>query len=368
MVRREISRVLIYRLGSLGDAVIALPVFHLISRVFPNADRVMLTNLRPGSKEPAAQQVLGNSGLVRRYINYRAGLRDPRSLVELRKELRTWKPQVLVYLAAARSGPAVWRDALFFALCGLREIVGLPFTSRASGCLPLGNGRYEPEAQRLARCVAKLGDARLEDPASWDLHLQPGEIAQADGVLEFWRGRLQFVAVTIGTNLQANDWGVQNWELALNKISLRYPSLGLAIIGSADDQKNAELAAAGWLGPSINLCGKLSPRSSAVVMRQALLYLGHDTGPMHLAAAMQVPCVGVFSARNPPGIWYPWGDGHKIIYHSVSCMGCKLEVCIANAKKCITSISPDEVFNAASGILDRRLAEPRNFGNSRLAN
>jgi ADP-heptose:LPS heptosyltransferase len=187
------------------------------------------------------------------------------------------------------------------------------------------------------------------------LHLQPDEIAQAKAVLEQWRGRSQFIAVTIGTNLQANDWGVQNWKPALDKISSRYPRLGLAVIGSADDQKNAELASAGWLGPKINLCGRLSARLSAAVMREALIFLGHDTGPIHLAAAVQIPCVGVFGARNPPGIWFPWGEGHKIIYHDVPCMGCKLEVCIANAKRCITSISPDEVFNAAVDILERRL-------------
>jgi ADP-heptose:LPS heptosyltransferase len=354
-VRAEISKVLIYRLGSIGDAIVALPVLHLISQAFPNAERVMLTNMRVGSKESAAQQILGNSELVHRYMNYRAGLRDLRSLVKLRKELRTWKPQVLVYLAAGRSGAAVWRDAFFFTLCGLREMVGLPLTKHTSENLPLGDGRSEFEAQRLARCVASLGDARLEDPASWDLHLQRDEISQAKRVLELWSGGAPFIAVTIGTNLQANDWGAQNWQQALNMISSRYPRVGLALIGSADDQKNAELAAAGWLGPKINLCGRLSARLSAAVMRQALIYLGHDTGPMHLAAAMHVPCVAVFSARNAPGVWFPWGEGHRIIYHSVPCMGCKLEVCIANGKICITSISPDEVFNAAVDILEPRL-------------
>jgi heptosyltransferase-3 len=355
MLRPEVAKVLIYRLGSLGDTVVALPVLHLISRTFPNAERVMLTNLRLGSKEPAAQQVLGDSALVHRYMNYRAGLRDLRSLIEVRKELRTWKPQVLVYLAAARRGVTVWRDALFFALCGIREMVGLPLTRRTSESASFSNGRSEHEAQRLARCIASLGDARLEDQTSWDLHLQPNEIAQAKDVLELWQGRRRFVAFTIGSNLQANDWGVPNWERALNKISSRHPGLGLAAIGSADDRQNAELAAASWVGPKINLCGKLSARLSAAVMREAVIYLGHDTGPMHLAAAMRVPCVGVFSARNPPGIWFPWGEGHKIVYHSVPCMGCKLEVCITNAKRCITSISPDEVFNAAVDVLERRL-------------
>jgi UDP-sulfoquinovose synthase len=43
----------------------------------------------------------------------------------------------------------------------------------------------------------------------------------------------------------------------------------------------------------------------------AAVFTGHDTGPMHLAAAMGVPCAALFSAHNLPGIWFPWGAGRE---------------------------------------------------------
>ena len=66
----SVKRVLIYRLGSLGDTVVALPCFHLIARAYPNADRRLLTNFHVHAKAPAAAAVLGNSGLVHGYMRY----------------------------------------------------------------------------------------------------------------------------------------------------------------------------------------------------------------------------------------------------------------------------------------------------------
>ena len=62
-VRRDLlndqaRRVLVYRLGSLGDTLIALPSFHLIARAFPSAERRLLTNLPVAAKAPPAAAVL----------------------------------------------------------------------------------------------------------------------------------------------------------------------------------------------------------------------------------------------------------------------------------------------------------------------
>jgi ADP-heptose:LPS heptosyltransferase len=67
---------------------------------------------------------------------------------------------------------------------------------------------------------------------------------------------------------------------------------------------------------------------------------------MHLAAAVGTPCVAIFAARNIPRQWFPYGPAHRILYHRVECAGCGLETCIEQQKKCILSITPDEVLTA----------------------
>jgi len=81
------------------------------------------------------------------------------------------------------------------------------------------------------------------------------------------------------------------------------------------------------VGTGLCAAGELSVRESAALMEGARFYLGNDTGVMHLAAAVSIPCVGVFSARNWPGIWEPYGHGHKVLRFDVPCSGCHLAVC-----------------------------------------
>ena len=79
----NVNGVLIYRLGSLGDTVVALPALHLVARTFPNARRLMLTNFPVHAKAPAASAIIGESGLVHGYISYPVGTRNVLELTRL---------------------------------------------------------------------------------------------------------------------------------------------------------------------------------------------------------------------------------------------------------------------------------------------
>src|ERR1700678_3229112 len=108
------KRVLIYRMGSLGDTLIALPALHLVARSFPDAERRMLTNVPVNVKAPPAAAILENSGLIHGYFRYAVGTRSPRELLSLWGQLVRWRPQVLVYLSASRGIDSARRDAKFF--------------------------------------------------------------------------------------------------------------------------------------------------------------------------------------------------------------------------------------------------------------
>src|ERR1035438_6502357 len=101
-IESGVRRVLIYRLGSLGDTVVALPCFHLIARTYPNAERRLLTNFPVHAKAPAAAAVLGDSGLVHGYMSYTVGTRKIGELLRLARDIRRFSPDVLVYLMPVR--------------------------------------------------------------------------------------------------------------------------------------------------------------------------------------------------------------------------------------------------------------------------
>jgi heptosyltransferase III len=345
-----IRRVLIYRLGSLGDTVVALPCFHLIERSFPDAERVLLSNFPVHTKAPAAAAVLGASGLVHGYMRYTVGTRRLSELLRLAWQIRRFGPDVVVYAMPVRPLKNVRRDRWFFRLAGVRKIVGLPGPQELENKFDSATGLYEAEASRLARTLAELGDAGVDDPAHWSLRLTALEREKARVALGVLVGR-PIIVCGPGTKMQAKDWGEQNWQALLVRLHTKYPEYGLALIGAQEDAVVSEYAAEHWTGPKVNLCGKLSPRETAAVLERAAVFLGPDSGPMHLAACASVPCVIAFSARGLPGIWYPAGKQHEVIYHQTSCYGCGLETCLVEARRCLTSIAVEEMAAAVDRVL-----------------
>jgi heptosyltransferase III len=349
------KRVLIYRMGSLGDTLIALPALHLVARAFPDAERRMLTNFPVNVKAPPVAAILENSGLIHGYFRYAVGTRSPGELLSLWWQLVRWRPQVLIYLGPVRGVEAARRDAKFFRLCGIPRMVGVPDTEdRQQNRWQESEQALEPEGARLARNLAELGDAQLDDPASWDLHLTAAEHARAALALAPVAGR-SIIAVSVGTKVQSKDWGRENWRALLARLAALYPDHGLALSGAPEESDASEFAADGWRGvssgPVVNLCGLLTPRESAAAFAQARVFVGHDSGPMHLAAAVQTPCVAIFAARNKPRVWFPYGRQHRVLYHQTDCWGCGLETCIVERKKCLTSITVEEVVAEVRGIL-----------------
>ncbi len=351
----EVKRVLVYRLGSLGDTVVALPALHLVERAFSHAERRMLTNFPVSVKAPAAAAILADNGLVHGYFRYPVATRNPLVLLRLWWSLRRWRPQVLIYLGPVRGVEAARRDARFFRLCGLKRQAGVPLTESMQMHRVLPGGTLEPESERLARNLAELGDADVHSPAAWDLRLTAAEQARAEEVLQP-AGARPILAVSVGTKVQSKDWGWENWRALLARLGELYPEYAVALMGAAEESQTSEAAAEGWRQTAsastvLNLCGVLTPRETAACLARSRVFLGHDSGPMHLAAAVGTPCVAIFAARNLPRVWFPHGASHRVVYHPVDCMGCGLETCIVEGKKCLTSISVEEVAAEVRAVL-----------------
>ena len=345
-----IRRVLIYRLGSLGDTVVALPCYHLLARLFPHAERRQLTNFPVNAKAPASAAVLGESGLVQGYMRYTVGTRHLGELLWLAWRIRRFNPDLLIYLMALRDPASIRRDQLFFRLAGVKRIVGLPVGDDLNRRLNPGTGLYESEALRLGRSIAELGDVEAEKRENWDLRLTAAERQTAATALGSLAGR-PLIVCGPATKMQAKDWERDNWRELVGRMQASYPEHGLALVGASHDAEFSEYAAQRWTGPKVNLCGTISPRETAAVMEHAQVFLGPDSGPMHLAASVGVPCVIAFSAHGLPGVWFPNGNQHQIVYHQPECFNCGLETCIVKQKKCMRSITVDEMERAVARVL-----------------
>jgi ADP-heptose:LPS heptosyltransferase len=305
--------VLVFRIGSLGDTIVALPCFHHIARAFANFRRVLITDVAASPRAASVDKILAGSRLIDDVIDFPPPPRRVRELLTLRTRIRETRARVLVYVAD-RDAVSTLRDVLFFRLCGVRHVIGAPLARELrQPRIDPETGHEEHEAERLARCLSSLGPVDLEDRALWDLHLGVNERRAAEVALAPLAGR-RFIAVSIGGRAIRKDWGDANWRELLSLLAAGWPDLGLVFFGASEEFDRSAGLATTWTGQTLNLCGCLTPRESAAAIEHAMLYIGHDNGPMHLAAAAGVPCVAIFGDFNMPLRWHPIGRGHRIIH------------------------------------------------------
>jgi len=146
------------------------------------------------------------------------------------------------------------------------------------------------------------------------------------------------IALAPGSKMQAKRWPLELYVELAKRLLEAYPGTHLLIIGGQEDCKIAEEIRE-KVGPRItSFAGQLTVLESAEALRRCALYVGNDSGAMHLAAAMDTKCVAIFSARDHPGVWEPYGQGHIVLRKDVSCAGCFLSTCVKENMKCLTGI------------------------------
>jgi heptosyltransferase-3 len=355
MNSRPVRRVLIHRLGSLGDTLVALPAFRLVRTRFPDARITVLTNHAhtDHAKSVGLASVLDGAGLVDDYLFYPRALRNVSELLRLRSRIAGEQFDAIVYLSTPGStAKKVMRDALFFLSCGISRQYGIPYgrRERVHARIP-GTSLYQSESERLISNLKALGHVDLRDDRWWDLGLSADERTQARGYLAGTIDDCPFIALSIGTKAQVSDWTQPNWLAFVRALNDKYADRGLVTLGAGVEYERSQSLLDEWSGPRLNLCGKPAPRVSAAILNTADFYIGHDSGPMHLAANVGTPCVVVFSARMNAGIWFPRGTGHQVIFHETECAHCQLFVCVAHNKKCILSITHNEVIQRVERLL-----------------
>jgi ADP-heptose:LPS heptosyltransferase len=92
------------------------------------------------------------------------------------------------------------------------------------------------------------------------------------------------------------------------------------------------------------------------LIERADLVVTNNTGPMHVAAAVQTPVVALFALTNPPEQWGPWRVPHRLLNHDVPCRICYNRIC-PTTHDCLRLVTPEDVLTAAQELLaERRLA------------
>ncbi|MBZ5509799.1 MAG: glycosyltransferase family 9 protein, partial [Acidobacteriia bacterium] len=99
--------------------------------------------------------------------------------------------------------------------------------------------------------------------------------------------------------------------------------------------------------PILNLIGQTSLADLAALLERAVLFLGVDSAPMHMATALGVPVVALFGPSGERS-WGPWGDGHVVVTSPYLCRPCGQDGCLGSKRSdCLEALSAQTVWQAS---------------------
>ncbi len=323
------GRILIIKPSSLGDVTHAMPVVPLLRRRWPEAHISWIV-------APACVGLLeGMSGLDEVIVFDRRRLgtawRNPAAgldLIRFKRDLRRRQFDLVIdFQGLFRSGWMTWqtRAAVRVGFRAAREFAWLFYTDRIA---------VKPIAQhaidRYLTIVQALGCPT--SPLEYPFPVTPADRQHIGTAL----GGVQRFAVHLpGANWLTKRWPVEHFAQLATELDKRY-RLASVIAGGPEI---ADLAMR--IPHAINLAGKTTLPQLVALLDRADLVVANDSGPMHIAAALNRPLVAIFGPTNPV-LTGPYRRLDSVVRSDIACSPCYSRRC--RDCRCLSELGVEKVL------------------------
>jgi heptosyltransferase-2 len=283
-----LKRILVIRGGAIGDFILTLPALKFLRENFPNAHIEIL-----GYKHIITLADNRYYANATRSIDYAPISRFFARDAELPADL-------VEYFGSF--------DLIVSYLFDPDENFAANLKRCEVGRLVVGSPKFhdrEHASHQLTKPLQELGLA-LEDSAS---HLFPNEEDKL-AAAEFLRGLdLPVVAIHPGSGSEKKNWSIQNW-IALGDYVLNSGSTLVVVTGEADESKTAQLRSL-WNRMQKARFATNLPLPHLAALLQDTVFVGHDSGISHLAAAAGARCILLFGPTDP-AVWAPMTENVRV--------------------------------------------------------
>jgi ADP-heptose:LPS heptosyltransferase len=342
-----LRRVAVLRLDHLGDLLLALPALGRLRAALPDAEIHLYTG--PWGAELAGlfsavdAVKVTPAGWFRRPGPRRGAWGD---VAALTRSLRDGGYDLSLDLRGdLRHHLAAWAAGV-----PLRAGHGIT----GGGFLLTHEAAYRPGAHESDQALAVLEALGLPDrgmPSAPALRLPPAAVAQARALRRALGLGPRFVAVQAASGAAAKRWPVEHWAAWLKGLPR---GLDACLLGSAVERDEMEALAKAAAGSGRRVAvaaGALSLPGLAAFIRLSRMMASVDSGPAHLAQALGVPVLSLFSGTNVAAQWAPRGPQVTVLQaQGIICAPCGLSDCpIGNA--CMRALGPLDAGAAARSLL-----------------
>lgn len=345
MRKESVRRIVVRGPNWLGDAVMCEPALGLVRTLFPEADVTLL--VKPGIADLLAHHPAVNRTLVYDDRGRHAGLAGKWTLAGV---LRRHRFDLAILFQNA------FEAALLSFLAGIPRRFG--YATDGRGLLltdpvspqgrkggkhqveyywdmlkPLG-GQGAPPAPRL---FVTPEEADAMKTRLGDAGIAPGDV---------------LIGVNPGSTYgQAKRWLPERYAEVVNRLVKDTQArvrgrVAVAILGAKGEERLGKSIAGQIKARTVVCSGQTTVRELLALVKRCQLFLTNDTGPMHVAAAFNVPLVAVFG----PTDWQatsPYRVEAQLVRQPVACAPCLLRECPID-HRCMTAVTVDQVYRAAT--------------------
>ncbi len=338
----EPRTIVIFNHRHIGDLLGSTPALLALRKRWPDARIVNVA-------APLPLNVLENSPLADRLIAHPKNWRGTwRALWQVRRE----KPDLAICLSGAV------RVAFMARFCGARVRAGyvptkyrFPLNFKVPVEGPPSLQSDLKMARALGAPVAKENYVGLLEPSADERSHVARWLRDKNADLS-----RPLVGINMGASVERRRWNVENFAAVCDELG---DEATLLVFGGAGDLPLVEKLDSLTNATLLVAAGEFSPRETAALMERCATVITSDTGPMHLAMAVDVPVVALFglirsSLRVPPGF------GHIALEHNEACQQMTEPLCRYETNcQCLNAITTAEVVAAARAQLGKNAGEAR---------
>lgn len=356
-------KILVRAVNWIGDAVMTLPALEAVKRLHPDASITVLAR-------PWAAEVYRNHPAVGDILIYENTGRHEGILGKLRlaRELRAKHFDTALLFQNA------FDAALIAFLAGIPERVGYNRDARRmllTRAIALREGHKLKDGTRLRHHVDYYLDLiegwtgidpRIGHETAMRMHPTDAERAWADSyIINNGLGGAPLLIKIIGINPGATfgsskRWFPERFAEAADSLAERLGA-GVIIFGGPAEVSIAGEIAGRMKNKPVVAAGNTSLRELAALIERCDLFITNDSGPMHIAAALDRPVVALFGSTSPEATG-PYCRNHRIVRPAgLDCAPCFKRKCDkAGLPVCMERISVDMVADAAMELIKSPLA------------
>jgi len=335
--RGEMSRILIVNVNWIGDVLFSTPLIRAVRKAYPSS---FIACAIP----PRCRQVLELNPNIDEIILYdekgthRSFIAKLRFILALKT--RRFDTAILLHRSFTR--------ALMAYLAGIPRRIGY-YTGKRATLLTNGIGPPSEEMHKVDYFLNIASELSIKDCGKqYEFFISESERAYIKDLLRSSTiGDGDFLTVVNpGGNWLAKRWPKENFAELSDRLIEEFGAK-VVISGAAKDRTLAEeIASAMKKKGAFVFCGKTDLKQLAALFERADLLVSNDTGPTHIAAAMETPLVALFGPTSPR-LTGPRGRGKiSVLWKAEECMvPCYDLSCAYN--RCMRLITVDEVMEAA---------------------